>query len=58
MNIYNIKEENFINGNNDYTESEKFYLSKENRVFKITITKGKNEIIIKYKNYKFQLNQL
>ena len=56
MNIYNIKEENFINGNNDYTESEKFYLSKENRVFKITITKGKNEIIIKYKNYKFQLN--
>ena len=56
MNIYNIKEENFINGNNDLIESEKFYLSKENRVFKLTIAKEKNEIIIKYRNYKFQLN--
>ena len=56
MNIYNIKEENYINGNDNFIEYEKFYLSKENRVFKITIIKGKNEIIIKYRKYKYQFN--
>ena len=49
----NIKEKKL---NENLSEFEEYYLLKKNNIYKITIEKIKNEIIIRYKNYEIKLN--
>ena len=46
------------NENNNMLEHQKFYLIKENCVFKFIVGKSNNEIFIKCKNYETKLNRI